>query len=777
MTFSNAVAEWIVRTRWIMLLIAAIAAAAAWESSRRVEFDRSIENMFAADDPLLAPYRKLKEQFGGNEIVMGVYVDPNLLAKDWAGIKRLDQVGKQLEKIDGIQEVLSLARVNEALEEVESIGRLFGGRSGPPGIVDRRSRLARAFLMTFVGYTHDTKGRIAVLVCMLKPESDTPTDRRRTIDRIRAVIQQQPDGMIAGEPVMVADGFQYVQQDGERLGWYTTMLLALTIVLCFRSIRWVIIPILVVQFALVMTRATLVWADMRLSMVSSMLTAIVTVVGVATVVHVIVRFRQARAEQLDARAAMVQAAAILAVPIFWACTTDAVGFLSLTVAHVGPVRDFGIMTAIGSLWVLGAVILLVPGLALLGHFDTDPHQAWGEATLGSGLDRLVHSVQKHPRWLALLVIALAGGAIAGLMRLEVETDFTKNFRQDSPIVRSYAFIEQNLGGAGVWDVLVPAPETLSRDYLGKVRKLEHDLRAITINDNQGNPVRALTKVISLVDGIDAAAARRLVSRMPPELQAGGMERAMPHFTAALRTHHPKGQPNYLRIMLRAREQESAVNKSRLIDEVTKLARKAFPPSGDTDGAEVTGFYVLLTNLIKSMLSDQWVCFAVATVGIGLMMVIAFFSVRLAVVALVPNILPILLVLGSMGWLDIKINMGAAMIAAVSMGLSVDSSIHYIIGFRRALGSGKTVAKALAEVQQTVGRPIVFSTLALVIGFIGLCSSQFVPTIYFGSLVGLAMLGGLFGNLLVLPLLLSLVIRERKDAPIPEKLDEGVGAPS
>ncbi len=115
----------------------------------------------------------------------------------------------------------------------------------------------------------------------------------------------------------------------------------------------------------------------------------------------------------------------------------------------------------------------------------------------------------------------------------------------------------------------------------------------------------------------------------------------------------------------------------------------------------------------------------------------------------------------MGWLEVKINMGAAMIAAVSMGLSIDSEIHYITMFRRLRQEGQTVREALYAVQQSVGRAVFFSTLALVVGFGALCLSEFIPTVYFGALVGLSLLGGLAGNLVVLPLLLSLVVRETK----------------
>jgi hypothetical protein len=750
---SRRLAEWIVRLRWPLLVTALVMAGLAWTPAKFVQYDRSIENMFASDDPLLPPYRLLKRQFGGNEIVMAVYADPQLLADDGGGISKLAHVTQRLRNVPGVKDILSLAEVNAALENTLPFGRLLKRADAPPAIVDRNSEWATRFRELFEGYTHDARGDIAALACMLEPVSESTVPRIETIEGIREIIQKQPQGMIAGEPVMVVDGFRYVEEDGQRLGWSTTILLALTILACFRSIRWVAVPLLVVQLTLLLTRATLYWTGLRLSMVSSMLTAIVTVVGVATVVHVIVRFRQARTLGLAPRAAMVQTLSILALPVFWACSTDAVGFLSLMVAKVGPVQDFGVMTAIGAMLVLLCAVLIVPGLALLGHFDTDPKRMWGEHRLGMELDRVIHWVEHHPRMLMVLVFLLLVLSTLGLLRLEVETDFTKNFRRGTPIVVSYEFIEQRLGGAGVWDVVLPAPATLNEGYLRRVRELEDRLRKVRVKDARGKSVSALTKVLSLVDGVDAVAVNPLMARVPAEIRAQGMATTMPTFVAALRTNNPSDEQNYLRIMLRAREQQPAAEKAWLIDEVRRLAVDAFPADEDSPGAEVTGFYVLLTNLIKSVLRDQWVCFLVATIGIGLMMRIAFRSAGLAVLALVPNALPILFVLGALGWFGLRINMGAAMIAAVSMGLSVDSSIHYVIAFRRARNAGRGVTEAIEEVQQTVGRAVVFSTMALMVGFLVLCSSKFVPTIYFGALAALSMLGGLLGNLLVLPLLL------------------------
>jgi hypothetical protein len=453
------------------------------------------------------------------------------------------------------------------------------------------------------------------------------------------------------------------------------------------------------------------------------------------------------------REALTWTGLILAAPIFWACTTDAVGFLCLLIARVGPIQDFGLMMALGVLVTLLSVAFVVPGGALWGRFDVDPRRMWGEGGLDVTLYRVIHWVERRPLEVAAVSLPPMILAAAGCARLEVESDFTKNFRAGSPVVRSYALIESRLGGAGVWDVILPAPEMIDREYLDRVRRLEERLRTeATVVNNAGERVPGLTKVLSLADAVDAmpvpAGARFFAT---PEFMIAQMRRVMPTIVQALRGDDPaEGGAHYFRIMLRSLERQPAEQKQELIRQVRTIVAEEFPEG------QVTGYFVLLANLIDSVIRDQWLAFALATAGIGLMMTIAFRSAVLAVAALVPNVTPILIVTGLLGWFGVKINMGAAMIACVSIGLSVDSSIHYLAGFRRALAEGRSSREALEAVQQSVGRAVVFSTAALVIGFGAMCFSQFVPTIYFGVLVGLAMLGGLWGNLVVLPLLLLVV---------------------
>ena len=744
--------------RWWLLILAGVIASVAYPLAMSLEFDRALENMFSPHDPLLPPLRKLQRTFGGNEVVLLVYQDPQLMDPMGAGIENIRQVDRRLEEIAGIKDVLSLAFLDDMLKNLAMVKKLGTLRSNSvPPILDPDDSLACSLLEMFSGVTHGQDRETVAIICMLDPEQSDGSDRSATVSRIRKVAKELPNGMIAGEPVMVVDGFHFVETDGRRLGQISTWLLGLVILVCFRSFRWALIAVMVVQFTLLLARALLNVLGLPLSMVSSMLTALVTVIGIATVVHVAVRYRLARQQQGTPAEALAQSFQYLAGPVFWTCCTDAVGFAALLVAQVGPVRDFGMMMAIGSLLVMLSMILLVPGLVLLGAGDRPVTSAWGRTRLVDALGYLVNRVGRYRRWVVCGALGVGLVSLAGLPRLRLETDFTRNFREDSELVRSYQFIEDHLGGSGSWDLLIPAPSRLDEAFVQRVERLQQRLRAIRVPGRASDPPPlALTSVISLVDGLRAWQTQPLGNVLGIRQNAALMQLAMPGFVSAIRGEDPDHPgDDYLRIMLRSRERQPAEDKLWLIDEVQRISSEEFPVgSSSATGVEVTGFFVLLTNMIKSLVRDQWTCFLVASVGIGLMMTVAFRSISLALVALVPNMLPILVVMGGMGWVEAHVNMGAVMIAAVSMGLSIDSTIHYVTSFRRERQAGRSVAEALEHSHRTVGLSVVLATLALVVGFSVLCTSQFVPIVYFGVLVGLSMLGGLLGNLFLLPLLLQ-----------------------
>ncbi|MFN3149601.1 efflux RND transporter permease subunit [Bremerella sp.] len=745
--------------RWLLLAIGIALTVGAVYLGMGLSFDRSIENMFAADDPLIQAHERFNRIFGGNEVILGVYKDDQLFADDGSGLDRVREVRTRIESLEGVKEVLSLDR---------DLTRNF--------VLDPESDAGIQLKELFAGYTHNQEGNIVALPIQLIPKSATTVSRVELIGQIRAIFDELPGGMITGEPVMVVDGFKYVEEDGDRLGWATSLLLAAVILLVFRSVRWMVIAIVVVQVTLQWTHAALAVSGLQLSMVSSMLTAIVTVIGVATVVHYILRFRQYRDEGQEPREALASASSYLLAPVFWACATDAVGFSALLITSVGPVHDFGIMMAVGAMLVLPAVLVFLPGLVLAGSpWFVDPASPWGDAKLSSGLSRTINSIVKRPVILLVLISLAFAVSLWGASRLQVESDFTKNFRETTPIVQAYAFVEDELGGAGVWDVAIPAPEHLTWEYIQEVQALEDRLRT---------EVPELSKVLSLADVVGAmmeAAEKKSIFRLPKftlmRIGMKSLQAQLPETLNSLYSNDPAKPDEYwFRIMLLSKERQDAQTKQETIEAVRRVVTDFYAEKHDEaqKAAEeeeltvhdnepiVSGFFVLLTHLIDSLIRDQWQSFALAIAGIGLTMTLAFRSLKMALLALIPNVLPILMVTGAFGLLGYRINMGAAMIAAVSMGLGVDASIHYIYGFQRCVTSGLTPRAALVEVQQSVGKAVIFATFALIAGFSVLCVSDFVPTIYFGVLVGMTMLGALVGNLVILPLLIKLLIIGRTE---------------
>ncbi|MCA9183298.1 MAG: MMPL family transporter, partial [Planctomycetales bacterium] len=568
------------------------------------------------------------------------------------------------------------------------------------------------------------------------------------------------DGFITGEPVLVSEGFRMVNRDGWRLGVVSSILVSLVLLVCFRSLRWTLIPLVVVHWSLITTRAVLVLLGLDLTMISSTLTAIVTVIGVATTIHLLLKFQQGRRRGSTRAEALEDSFSQLIAPITWACVTDAVGFLSLTSAAVGPIRDFGLMMAVGSMMVLVAIVLLVPGLALLGRWDTDPHTPQLDLLVRLWLRRLLEFCLARRRLGLFILFGLTLFGVVGSLLMHVETDYTKNFSSNSPLVLGYEVIERELGGGGVWDIMLPVPAVLGDEYFAQVVELERILRDLRVADD--GRTLSLSKVLSFADAELASRQGPFLAALPFSARLQGMRAAMPDFSRILLTETPDLHgKQWLRIMLRSHERVGAQAKSDLVEAVqTSVSEFTSRPAwralfaSTPPPAEVAGYHVMLGKLVASILSDQWKCFLLATLGILIVMTLATRSLKLALIAIVPNALPVLLVLGTMGWLGLPINMGAAMIAAVSLGLSVDSSIHYLLHYRRALVGQPRPLKALVSAQENVGLAVLLSTAALVAGFISLATSEFIPTVVFGTLASLTMLGGLLGNLVVLPLLIA-----------------------
>jgi len=299
------------------------------------------------------------------------------------------------------------------------------------------------------------------------------------------------------------------------------------------------------------------------------------------------------------------------------------------------------------------------------------------------------------------------------------------------------------------------PDVLSEDFeatIDQLRRLQTDLEQ----------EQAIVDTLSLVELIEFVRGRpekknekkaggllswiRKIPAIPQRAELVMLDLFEPRVVAVLLNR----DKNVARILVQVSHVRGAEGKKLLVERIEAVSRKHFP------SARTAGIYVLLTYVVESLLADQWITFGLSVASIFLMMTIAFRSWRLGLAALLPNAAPIVMVVGTMGWVGLKVNMATAMLASVSMGLAVDFSIHYLYRFQHELRNGKAFYEALRDAHGSVGLAMVMSNLALIAGFLALVISSLIPTVHFGILVSVAMLGGLAGNLIVLPLILRLL---------------------
>ncbi|WP_397571229.1 RND family transporter [Schlesneria sp. T3-172] len=722
--------EFLIHRHRFLVGIAFLLTVLAIRPASRLAFDQSIESLYAAKNVRLQDYSEGKRWFGGDEFVFVAYSDPDLFSDD--AQTRLEELANRLEQVPGVVEGSV-----QSLDRTLAMERL-------PFLKHRREELLDFSRGILLGDDNQTT---AVAVRLLEP-SQSPVTRDESLAQIQKIANEQPlPTYVVGEPVLVHDMFRYAQEDGEWMGWAASVLLILVILFFLRSLRSIILPFVIVQCAILWTKAVLFQSGMQLSMVSSILGSLVTIVGVSTVVYMSLYYRKMR-EQADRVNAFRQTLHVIGMDIFWVCLTTAVGFGAQLSSRLHPVRSFGLTMVIGSLFVLVAMILVLPAGFLLGAEGGTLRKPRGDRQMNQSLEGLAKWVLLHPYHVWITCAILMAWGVMGLFRLKIETDFSKNFRATSPVVRGLDFIETRLGGTGAWEVNFPAPDSLNDEHLEKVARLAQSLREIPGEDGP-----ALTKVLAVTDGLELIPTIPLLAGTT-EAKANHLNRVQPEFIPSLYN----AEAGRMRIMLRAYERQSSEAKQQLIERVKTLAQTEFPE------AKVTGLFVLLTFLIESLLADQWTDIMLGGSCLIAVMSVAYRSLWMGFVSLVPNIIPIVLLLGGMGWLGFPVNIGTAMISSDTMGLTIHDSIFYLSAFLRARRSGLDFPTSLHHVQSEVRQPLLYSNIALIVGFLVLATSHFVPLIYFGVIVSVAIAGGLAVNLLLLPLLLQLGERFEKAVP-------------
>ncbi|MFP6581331.1 MAG: MMPL family transporter [Candidatus Hydrogenedentota bacterium] len=602
---------------------------------------------------------------------------------------------------------------------------------------------------TEAGLTSEEKSDLAKIETEYKPMyEDLIAQNSESIVATREIVARyghMGDLHIGGVPMIMADIISYVEQDMRTFGVSIIILVLIVLTLLFRNVRWVILPTLVCILTVLFMFGYLGFTRWNATIVTSNFPSLLFVIALADVLHVVVHYRElhSRNPKTSKRELILQSARDVAVPCFYTSVTTIVGFGSLIVSGIRPVMDFGIMMAIGVGLAYTICFVFFPAALMLFPKGDPPPQKLGELK-DSPLMFFARFSEKNRILIYVVSIAVFLIGLIGAQRILVENRFIDYFAKDTPIYQGMTVIDRELGGTTPLEVVLVADEDgywIKQENLDKLAEIHtwladlpqtgkaispHTLIQMLEKTYEGKPI-PLPLLIRILDGLPDDISQTVVS---------------PYLTEDRRQ---------VRISMRAKESDTSLNRKDLIATIDEYF--ATDPVFDGIEPHVTGIFVLYNNLLQSLFTSQIKSIATVFFIIWLMFVGLFRSIRIATIAIIPNILPVTLILGILGWTGTPLDLMTIMTAAITLGIAVDFAIHYIHRFKHEFADNGSYTESMYRTHNSIGRAMFFTTICIIAGFSLLTMSNFIPSIYFGIFTSLAITVAFLASVTLLPLLL------------------------
>jgi predicted RND superfamily exporter protein len=617
------------------------------------------------------------------------------------------------------------------------------------------------------------------------------------VAQVRKLMDQYRDRAtiyLGGPDMITADMIDFIKSDLAVFGMGILLFMLTTLAFIFRAIRWVILPVVTCTLCLTIVLGFLSWIDWRLTVISSNFVSLLLIITLALTIHLIVRYRElyAAKPKEDQRQLVIETIESMAKPCFYTVLTTIVAFSSLVVSNIRPVIDFGWMMTIGIVVALVISFIVMPaGMMIIGKEKVAAKKD-GSSAITSKFASFTEKRGGVVLLFALLLTLLSG---YGISRLEVENRFIDYFKSDTEIYRGMEVIDTALGGTTPLDIIIQAP-TFDQSYtLTTVNEFDNDEYGL---DDEYYEFDELDEYGEIDDYGDiesavaplkesywfSSAGLKVLSELTEFLQSqpeiGKVSSLVQlHQVAVDLTGHKLNDfeiafmrqslsediyqqlvAPYLiedldeaRIQLRAME-TVGLNRNELIAKINKFATE----DAGIAQADIrfTGLLVLYNNMLQSLFKSQIMTLGAVFIGIMLMFLILFRSFKLSLIAIIPNFLAAATVLGGMGIFKIPLDMMTITIAAITVGIGVDHSIHYITRFRREFSKDNNYLASMHRAHNSIGQALFYTAITIIIGFSILALSNFIPSIYFGLLTGLAMIAALLGSMTLLPKLILMI---------------------
>ena len=713
--------------------------------------DASSESLSLDGDNNLELYFATQETFGSDESLVISYSvkDGTILSKDQ--IISLRSLRDDLLELEGVNSVVSILDVSlfqsPPLSLVELASEVYTIDNGKAD----QSLISKEFKNSPLYSNNLVSADLKTTALLIPLANDDPRiiidDEvlRLLIEKIRLTMDAYRDEAtlyLGGVPMIRNDVIDFIKSDLVVFSLAVILTMTIMLTILFRKIRWVLIPITISVIGALFMTGLISSIGWKVTVISSNFFSLLLVMTLSVIIHLVVRYREISNQNLDQNNSETirQTLNQMIRPCLYTVITTIAAFASLTASHVQPVIDFGLMMSIG---VTVAFVLSFIGFTIFMMLLKKPKSSQ-ESKKSFALEKLALVADKKGKSIILSCTVIALISTFGLSKLSVENSFINYFKKDTEIYQGLNFIDKELGGTIPLEIVF---NDLASAYWADA-SLREDFHGI---HNYLEQIPSIGKVLS-IDTFMQVLKEANNGKTPNGFLLTLGKNNMPDFAKSqVLKPHISDVTDQIRIVARVKETMNGLERNQLILDIKKsLVENFYFDEGDF---YFTGTFSLYNNLLQSLFSSQIKTIFTVFSIIFVLFVIVFRSISVALIAVIPNTLPSLIILGLMGLMGIPLDIMTITIAAIAIGIGIDNAIHYISRFKTELLVDGDFVSSMYRAHNSIGVSMFYTAATVAIGFVVLILSHFIPSIYFGIFMAIAMLSAVIVNLTLLPKLL------------------------
>ena len=713
--------------------------------------ETSLESMVINNDPDLEFYKSFKKQFGDDEVLIVGFFAENVYSSNV--LKFIESKTKELEELDTVKKVVSLSNVDDFIgSDYDFIIQPLLDSYNPDQPEKIRHRAEKNSLI--INNLVNSSGNATLFLIRPETTENDPEFDDNFVTSVENLFQHNNSELknatfhIAGWSATDVNMSRFMSRDMMVFMPLTYFLLIALISIVLRHPYIIAIAIINVTFCLIWSLAFLNLIGGSINPITSILPPLIMALAVSDSIHIFTDFLRRYKSINKTKTIIKKTVSDLAVPCFLTSFTTAIGFASLAISDIPPIRHFGIAAALGMIaeYILSMTIIPLGVSLLASRLITNKKSVKNVLSLPVLLDKFSQNLGKFKTFISIVSIFIIMASIYFSLQIKVETNLLKYFKESTPINQASHFIDNHLGGVETLEVSLSTPQPdqiLEPENLALIEKIEKYLLQQTIVTEVTSIADYFREMNKAFHNEDRAYFKQ------PDTRAMAAQYLLLYDGDELDNLLDENR-QWTRISARITEHNSA-NVDKYIKALKHFLKE------ETEGlevrAQISGKTLIANKLINLIVNSQIQSLALAFILIFLVMLAIFKSIKLGLISIIPNLIPIFFNFAIMGAFGIPLNSATAVIAAVAIGIAVDDTIHFICEYQRLKKEGLSTQKTISETIITKGQPIILTSLIMSGGFGVLLFASFIPTIQFGLLSALIMLFAVISDLLILPAIL------------------------